>query len=90
MSDPKTPLSPPSSECSSKTGRAVLDAFSLKPLGWVLLNRNGEVTPWKHEVLFHDPSEGGYASFPALADELNENLAPHRWAQIVALPKEGA
>lgn len=70
--------------------KADLEAFGLKPLGWVLLDKNGDIVSWKPEV--HDirinPADSGLGSLAALSDELSPELAPHSWSLVAAVPKE--
>lgn len=85
-----TPSSSAPTEMMPGQDKAALDTFGLKPLGWVLLDKNGDIVSWKPEV--HDirinPADSGLGSLAALSDELNPELAPHSWTLVAAMPKE--
>lgn len=56
-----------------------------KPIGWVLVNKDGELVGWHNTVHTFDPSEGGFSDHPKIADANDPDGEPHRWVQVAAL-----
>ena len=57
-----------------------------KPLGWVLVNKDGVPVSWHTTFYDFDPNIGGQDNKRKIADETDKKDAPHRWQPVIAAP----
>lgn len=60
-----------------------------KPLGWVLVNRDGKPVSWHDTIHRSDPTGFGTDQPRVVADQSEKDGAPHRWQPVVAQAAAG-